>query len=196
MTHLLNVCSVSVPKGRPHVSPGQRPGNERTTTTRAPNWAAITMNPNSVKPKPIAPPRWGSVESLRTGTQADGLGFHRIATLWRNRISCSDHRTSCSVGRTSVASRGIACIAVPKGQPYVSLGQRPRNAEPRTSKAPTGRPFISTRTRTGNALKSKSNPVGVAAYELQSKLPGDLKGKLPTAKQLAAIVIKEMGDGR
>ena len=88
------------------------------------------------------------------------------------------------------------CVSVPKGQPYVSLGHRPRNAEPRTSKAPTGRPFISHRTRTGNALKSKSNPIGVAAYELQSKLPGDLKGKLPSAKQLAAIVIEEMGDVR
>lgn len=33
-------------------------------------------------------------------------------------------------------------------------------------------------------LRSKANPIGVAAYELQSKLPGELKGKLPTAKQL------------
>ncbi len=31
---------------------------------------------------------------------------------------------------------------------------------------------------------------------LHSKLPGELKGKLPTAKQLAAIVIEEMGDER
>ncbi len=38
------------------------------------------------------------------------------------------------------------------------------------------------------ALKSKSNPIGVAAYELRSKLPGDLKGKLPSAKQLEEIV--------
>ena len=42
------------------------------------------------------------------------------------------------------------------------------------------------------ALKSKSNPIGVAAYELQSKLPGDLKGKLPSAKQLEEIVRLEM----
>ncbi len=42
------------------------------------------------------------------------------------------------------------------------------------------------------ALKSKSNPIGVAAYELQSKLPGDLKGKLPSVKQLAEIVRLEM----
>ena len=40
--------------------------------------------------------------------------------------------------------------------------------------------------------KSKSNPIGVAAYELQSKLPGDLKGKLPSAKQLAEIVRLEL----
>lgn len=38
------------------------------------------------------------------------------------------------------------------------------------------------------ALKSKTNPIGVAQYELQSKLPAEFKGKLPTAKQLAAVV--------
>ena len=31
------------------------------------------------------------------------------------------------------------------------------------------------------ALRTKANPIGVAAYALQSKLPGELKGKLPTA---------------
>jgi predicted nuclease of restriction endonuclease-like (RecB) superfamily len=38
------------------------------------------------------------------------------------------------------------------------------------------------------ALRAKGNPIGVAAYTLQSKLPGELKGKLPTAKQLAAVL--------
>ena len=38
------------------------------------------------------------------------------------------------------------------------------------------------------ALKSKHNPIGVAEYHLQDKLPGNLKGKLPTAKQLADVV--------
>jgi predicted nuclease of restriction endonuclease-like (RecB) superfamily len=38
------------------------------------------------------------------------------------------------------------------------------------------------------ALRSKANPIGVAAYQLQSKLPANLKGKLPTAKQLADVV--------
>ena len=38
------------------------------------------------------------------------------------------------------------------------------------------------------ALRSKSNPIGVAAYRLQSHLPADLKGKLPTAKQLSDVV--------
>lgn len=45
------------------------------------------------------------------------------------------------------------------------------------------------------ALRSKANPIGVAAYQLQSKLPGELKGKLPSAKQLAAIVRAEMEAG-
>ena len=38
------------------------------------------------------------------------------------------------------------------------------------------------------ALRTKKNPIGVAAYQLQSKLPADLKGKLPTAKQLTDVV--------
>jgi hypothetical protein len=35
------------------------------------------------------------------------------------------------------------------------------------------------------ALKTKNNPIGVAEYQLQPRLPAELKGKLPTAKQLA-----------
>lgn len=38
------------------------------------------------------------------------------------------------------------------------------------------------------ALKTKANPIGVAEYQLQSKLPAEFKGKLPTAKQLAEVV--------
>jgi predicted nuclease of restriction endonuclease-like (RecB) superfamily len=38
------------------------------------------------------------------------------------------------------------------------------------------------------ALKSKGNPIGVAEYQMQSKLPAEFKGKLPTAKQLADVV--------
>ena len=46
------------------------------------------------------------------------------------------------------------------------------------------------------ALRTKANPIGVAAYALQSKLPGELRGKLPTAKQLADIVRAEMEGGK
>jgi predicted nuclease of restriction endonuclease-like (RecB) superfamily len=38
------------------------------------------------------------------------------------------------------------------------------------------------------ALRAKRNPIGVAVYQLQSKLPAELKGKLPTAKQLSDVV--------
>jgi len=38
------------------------------------------------------------------------------------------------------------------------------------------------------ALKTKRNPIGVAEYQLQAKLPSELKGKLPTAKQLSDAV--------
>lgn len=46
------------------------------------------------------------------------------------------------------------------------------------------------------ALRSKANPIGVAAYELQSKLPSELKGKLPSAKQLVNLVRGEMEGGK
>ena len=42
------------------------------------------------------------------------------------------------------------------------------------------------------ALRAKRNPIGVAEYRLQSKLPRNLKGKLPTAKQLADVVRAEL----
>jgi len=38
------------------------------------------------------------------------------------------------------------------------------------------------------ALKSKTNPIGVAEYQLQAELPPELNGKLPTAKQLMSVV--------
>jgi predicted nuclease of restriction endonuclease-like (RecB) superfamily len=38
------------------------------------------------------------------------------------------------------------------------------------------------------ALKSKSNPIGVAEYQLSPKLPAQYKGRLPTAAQLSALV--------
>lgn len=38
------------------------------------------------------------------------------------------------------------------------------------------------------ALRTKNNPIGVAEYQLQPKLPVELKGKLPTAKQLTGAV--------
>lgn len=44
------------------------------------------------------------------------------------------------------------------------------------------------------ALRAKTNPIGVAAYALQSELPGEMKGKLPTARQLAGIVRAELGE--
>jgi predicted nuclease of restriction endonuclease-like (RecB) superfamily len=38
------------------------------------------------------------------------------------------------------------------------------------------------------ALKSKTNPIGVAEYQLSPKLPATFKGRLPTASQLATVV--------
>lgn len=38
------------------------------------------------------------------------------------------------------------------------------------------------------ALKSKTNPIGVAEYQLAPTLPSELRGKLPTAKELSAAI--------
>ena len=38
------------------------------------------------------------------------------------------------------------------------------------------------------ALKSKTNPIGVAEYQLKQTLPKELKGKLPSAKELGAAI--------
>jgi predicted nuclease of restriction endonuclease-like (RecB) superfamily len=38
------------------------------------------------------------------------------------------------------------------------------------------------------ALQTKTNPVGVAEYQLQASLPAEFRGRLPTAKQLADAV--------
>ncbi len=38
------------------------------------------------------------------------------------------------------------------------------------------------------ALKSKGNPIGVAEYQLNPTLPNELKGKLPTAKELGEAI--------
>lgn len=35
------------------------------------------------------------------------------------------------------------------------------------------------------ALKTKNNPIGVTEYQPQTKLPTELKGRLPSPKQLA-----------
>jgi predicted nuclease of restriction endonuclease-like (RecB) superfamily len=45
------------------------------------------------------------------------------------------------------------------------------------------------------ALKSKTNPIGVAEYQLQAKLPAKFKGQLPSAKQLADAVREAKAKG-
>jgi predicted nuclease of restriction endonuclease-like (RecB) superfamily len=44
------------------------------------------------------------------------------------------------------------------------------------------------------ALKTKTNPIGVAEYQLQPKLPAQFKGRLPTAKQLSDAVREALPD--
>ena len=46
------------------------------------------------------------------------------------------------------------------------------------------------------ALRTKANPIGVATYALQSRLPAEMKGKLPTARQLKAVVRSVLPEGK
>lgn len=46
------------------------------------------------------------------------------------------------------------------------------------------------------ALRTKANPIGVATYELQSRLPAEMKGKLPSARQLRAVVRSVLPEGK
>ncbi len=41
------------------------------------------------------------------------------------------------------------------------------------------------------SLKTKANPIGVAEYHLLSKLPKELKGKLPTEQELVSLLKQE-----
>jgi len=45
-------------------------------------------------------------------------------------------------------------------------------------------------------MHTKANPIGVATYELQSKLPPAMKGKLPSARQLRAAVRSVLPEGK
>jgi hypothetical protein len=38
------------------------------------------------------------------------------------------------------------------------------------------------------ALKSKTNPIGVAEYQLNASLPKELQGKLPSAEELGQAI--------
>jgi len=42
------------------------------------------------------------------------------------------------------------------------------------------------------SLRTKSNPIGVAEYQLRAQLPRELKGQLPTARQLGDAVRKSL----
>ena len=44
-------------------------------------------------------------------------------------------------------------------------------------------------------MRTKANPIGVATYELQSKLPAEMKGKLPSARELRAAVRSVLPEG-
>jgi hypothetical protein len=44
------------------------------------------------------------------------------------------------------------------------------------------------------SLKTKTNPIGVAEYHLTEKLPKQLRGKLPSERQLLAAVKEAIED--
>ncbi len=46
------------------------------------------------------------------------------------------------------------------------------------------------------ALKSKTNPIGVAEYQLQRTLPEELAGRIPTSEQLDRLLSRELRAGK
>jgi len=46
------------------------------------------------------------------------------------------------------------------------------------------------------ALRTKTNPIGVVAYALQSRLPAEMKGKLPSARQLKTVIRSVLPEGK
>ncbi len=42
------------------------------------------------------------------------------------------------------------------------------------------------------ALRTKRNPIGVAEYQLQSRLPAEFRGKLPTARQISDALARDL----
>jgi hypothetical protein len=76
---------LSVPKGRPCVSPGHRPGKTSTVNPMSPNGAALlnaderndtclTNQDNGNARRDLGPPRWGLALRDASITQAVGLG--------------------------------------------------------------------------------------------------------------------------
>lgn len=63
------------------------------------------------------------------------------------------------------------------------MNPHPTDPHPQRADRPSGKSRLST-------------GIPVAVYEMQSKLPADLKGKLPTAKQLANVVRSVLPEGR
>ena len=59
---------------------------------------------------------------------------------------------------------------------------------PRKSNMPPEPFAFGTTLEQRGAHRRKGNPIGVAEYQLQTKLPAELKGKLPSPKQLQDLV--------
>ena len=67
------------------------------------------VSPTGDRDPGIGPPRWGSTRFIGTGTQADGLGFHRAATLWRKR-SVASHALGLSESMRSLVPESMTVI--------------------------------------------------------------------------------------
>jgi hypothetical protein len=78
----------SVPTGQPYASLGQRPRKGESRITK-PQRGGHNRQSRVNDSTTVGPPRWGFGQLFEPETQADGQGWHRIATLWRNRRSCS-----------------------------------------------------------------------------------------------------------
>src|SRR5258706_12811490 len=96
------------PKGTAPCQPRPSAWVTETIRVRSPNGAA----PNSPDLKHriaddaqrLGPPRWGYILVLATVPQADGLGWHRSATMWRKAENCQRPAARGSRRKSSAAT--------------------------------------------------------------------------------------------
>src|SRR5687767_2257121 len=91
------------------------PNNRSKPRRGGPNRDTMNHTNNVHRHDTLGPPRWGFERGVATVNQADGLGWHRDATLWRKTVKPAN--------ATGIPAKIARMFSVPKGRPHVSPGQ-------------------------------------------------------------------------